>query len=63
MIRRCGEMDIVYDKENDMIVCPYCNEVPYLQHGGVLFCPDCKKYFSSVTYQELDRDKKFIYEK
>lgn len=51
-------MNIVYDKENDTIVCPYCNEVPYLQPGGVLFCPDCKKYFSSLTYHELDRGKK-----
>ena len=53
-------MDIIYDKENDMILCPYCNEALYFQRNGVLFCPDCKKHFSSLTYHELDKDSNFM---
>ena len=56
-------MKVVYDKEDDVMLCPYCSEMLYFQHNGVLFCADCKKHFSSLNYEELDKDKKSVYER
>lgn len=46
--------------DTDILICPYCKEVPYL-HPREYYCPTCRKSFGLVTLEEMkEKHKKEI---
>lgn len=43
--------------DTDILICPYCKEIPYL-HQGEYYCPTCRKSFGIVTLEE-NKEKKY----